>query len=108
MTLDLLSEILPLMLSSAGLTGGIFAAIIIFAVKKAKKDAERKREERLKLEIMRLEGEEKLSALLFALIRHSRGSGNKKELDDAEKAYTEYLENTSRLKNEIIGIHTSD
>ena len=105
---EVLSEILPLILSSAGLSGGIFAAIITFAVKKAKKDADNKRAERLRLEIMRLEGEEKLSALLFALIRHSRGSGSEEELDDAKTAYTEYLENISRLKNEIIGTHTSD
>lgn len=106
--MEALSELLPLILSSAGITGGVFAAIITFAVKNAKKDADNKRKERLKLEIMRLEGEEKLSALIFALIRNLRGSGSDKELDDATSAYVDYLENVSRLKNEIIGTHTSD
>lgn len=99
---------MTIVLSSAGLTGSLFAAIMKFAVKKAKEDAEQKREERLKLEILRLEGEEKMSALLFAMLRFARGSGCQKELDDAEKAYIEHLENSNRLKNEIIGMHTSD
>ena len=103
---ELLGELLPIILSSASISGGIFATIITFAIKNAKRDAENKQKERFRLEIMRMEGEEKLSALLFALIRHSRGSGSQKELDDAEKAYTEYLENLNRLKNEIIGEHT--
>lgn len=100
-------ELLTVVLSSAGLTGSLIAGITKIAIKKAKDDAERKREERLRLEILRLEGEEKMSALIFALLRHSRGNGNDKELDDAEKAYNEYLENSNRLKNEIIGLHTN-
>ena len=104
--LEILTEILPLILSSASVSGGIIAVIITLAVKNAKRDAEKKQKERLKLEIMRLEGEEKLSALLFALIRHSRGSDNLDELLDAEKAYTEYLANVNKLKNEIIGERT--
>ena len=56
---------------------------------------------------MRLEGEEKLSALLFALIRHSRFGGNEGELAAAEEAYREYLESNRRLKNEIIGSYTA-
>ena len=104
---DLIEEILPLILSSCGLTGGIFSAVIFFAIKRAKVEAEIKRKERLRLEIMRLEGEEKLSKLIFALIRHTRTHGNAHELDEAEKAYTEYLLNCSKLKNEIISNHTS-
>lgn len=106
--IELIGELLPIILSSAGLTGGIFSAILTVAIKKAKKDAERKREERLKLEILRLEGEQRLSALIFALLRSTRGNGSVKELEDAERAYTEYLENSSRLKNEIIGVYTYD
>lgn len=101
-------EMLTFMLSSAGLTGGLVAAVTKIAIKKAKEDAELKRKERLKLEILRLEGEEKMSALLFAMLRYARGIGCKKELDEAENAYIEHLENSKRLKNEIIGMHTSD
>ena len=101
-------EMLTFMLSSTGLTGGLVAAVTKIAIKKAKEDAELKRKERLKLEILRLEGEEKMSALLFAMLRYARGIGCKKELDEAENAYIEHLENSKRLKNEIIGMHTSD
>ncbi len=95
-------DLLPIILSSAGVTGSLFAAVTVYAIKKAKHDAERKREERLKLEIMRLEGEEKLSALIFAMVRHLSGSGNEKELNETMQAYTEHIENSRQLKNNII------
>ena len=103
----MLEQMITAILSSAGLTGGIVATIVTAALKKARKDADLKRQERLKLEILRLEGEERLSSLLFAIIRHLRGGGSEKELIDAERAYIEYLESSNKLKNEIIGIHTS-
>lgn len=106
-TLEVISELIPLIISSAGISGTVFAAIFGFLLKRAKGDAERKRHERLQLEIMRLDGEEKLSALLFALIRHSRFGGNECELAAAEEAYREYLESNRRLKNEIIGSYTA-
>lgn len=105
---EILGEVLPIVFSSVGLTGSLFAVIITVAVKKAKRDAEQKRAERLRLEILRLEGEEKMSALLFAMLRHSRGSENERELEDAEEAYIEHLENSSKLKNEIIGLYTAN
>lgn len=102
----MIDEIITAILSSAGLTGSIFAAIFTVAIKKAKKDAECKREERLRLEILRLEGEERLSTLLFAILRDLRGSGSERELQEAEKSYIEYLEKSRKLKNEIIGMNT--
>ncbi|MBR4278950.1 MAG: hypothetical protein IKT34_02130 [Clostridia bacterium] len=107
MSLQLLSELFPVILSSAGLSGSVFACILAFAVKKAKNDAERKRDERLKLEILRLEGEEKLSELLFEMLR----SGNLQksdQLDEKIHAYSEYLEKSRCIKNRIIGEHTFD
>lgn len=104
----MMDEIITAVLSSAGLTGSLFAAIVTVVVKKVKKDADLKREERMKLEILRLEGEERLSSLLFALLRYTRGLENEAELLDAEKAYLDYLESCNKLKNEIIGNHTSN
>ncbi|MBQ3230308.1 MAG: hypothetical protein IJB49_04750 [Clostridia bacterium] len=106
MGFELLGELLPLVLSSAGVTGSVFAAIMTVVFKKVRKDAEQRRTERLKLEIMRLEGEERLSALLFAMLRRSRGVGTDAELAEAERAYNEYLNSSRMLKNEIIGEHT--
>lgn len=108
MSFELLAELLPVILSSAGLTGSLFAAVTVYAIKKAKKDAELKREERLKLEILRLEGEEKLSALIFALIRTLHGNGDEKELNDTVRAYTEHINKSNELKNLIITNHTAN
>ncbi len=102
----MLEEILTLVLPSAGLTSGIFTIVLTAAIRHAKKDADRKRQERLRLEILRMEGEERIRELLFAMLRYVRGSGSESELDNAEKAYCEYLENCKALKNEIIGTHT--
>ena len=108
MSFELLSELLPIILSSAGITGSLFTAITVFAIKKAKKDAEQKREERLKLEILRLEGEEKLSSLIFALLRAYNGKGDEQELNETIHAYTQHLEKSRNLKNLIITNHTSN
>lgn len=102
----MIEQILTLVLPSAGLTGGIFAIVLAAAIKRAKKDADLKRRERLRLEILRLEGEERIHELLIAMLRLVRGSGSETELNLAEKAYIEYLENCKTLKNEIIGTHT--
>ena len=108
MSLDLFADLLPIILSSAGISGSIIAAVTVFAVKRLKSDAEQKRAERLKLEILRLEGEERLSALLFAMLRYFRGVGDEKELDNALKAYNDYLQDSNSYKNQIIGIHTAN
>lgn len=62
----------------------------------------------MRLEILRLEGEEKLSALIFALIRYARTGNGERELELAENAYYEYLEAAKSLKNRIIGSYTFD
>ena len=105
--LELLFEVLPIILSSAGITGSLVAAITVHAIKKAKTDAERKREERLNLEILRLEGEEKLSELIFAIVRRLCDNGSVEELLDTMHAYTEHIEKSRQLKNSIIGSHTT-
>ena len=102
----MIEQILTLVLPSAGLTGGIFAIVLAAAISRAKKDAEVKRAERLRLEILRLEGEERTSELLFAMLRLVRGIGSEAELNQVEKAYIEYLDDCKNLKNEIIGTHT--
>ena len=53
-TLEAVSEIIPLIVSSAGISGTVFAAIFGFLLKRAKSDAEKKQHERLQLEVMRL------------------------------------------------------
>lgn len=101
--MEYMEQLITAILSSAGLTGSVFGIIVTIAIRHAKKDAETKRKERIRLEINRLEGEEKLSLLLFSLIRYSKGLGTKSELESAENAYKEYLETSNKLKNQIIG-----
>ncbi len=106
--MNIFDDVITVILSSAGLTGSIIAAFITAAIKKAREDAERKRKERLRLEILRLEGEEKLSKVLFALMRYTRGDGSEEDLEEAERAYSEYLEKNNKAKNEIIGTSAFD
>ena len=100
-------EFITLALSSAGAAGTLLACVFAWMLKKAKRDAERHRGERLKLDMIRLDGEEKLSGLIFDMVRQVRGTGNARELDEAEKAYTEYLESARRMKNEILSYYTA-
>ncbi|MBR0231079.1 MAG: hypothetical protein IJQ53_02495 [Clostridia bacterium] len=100
-------ELITLALSSAGAAGTLLACVFAWMLKKARRDAERHREERLKLDIIRLEGEEKLSELVYAMVRQVRGTGTARELDDAEEAYSEYLESARRMKNEILSYYTA-
>ncbi|MBO4277489.1 MAG: hypothetical protein J5925_03715 [Clostridia bacterium] len=100
-------EFLTLALSSAGAAGSLLACVFAWMLKKAKRDADRHREERLKLDMLRLEGEEKLSELVYAMVRQVRGAGSARELDEAEAAYSEYLESARRMKNEILSYYTA-
>ena len=105
--LETASEFFALLISSAGLSGTVIAIIFSYLLRKAKLEAQKKREERLQLEIQRLEGEEKLSQLLFTLVRYSRGICGECELDEAEKDYAEYIESSRKLKNRILGSYTA-
>ncbi|MBQ8896014.1 MAG: hypothetical protein IJY88_04400 [Clostridia bacterium] len=105
--IELICELLPVILASAGLSGGVFTGLLRLALNKAKRDADKKREERLKLELLRLEGEERQSKLFFALLRHLRTGDGEQELAEAEHAYTQYIEKSLKLKNEIISEYTS-
>ena len=100
-------EFITLALSSAGAAGTLLACVFAWLLKKARREAERHREERLRLDIMRLEGEEKLSELVYAMVRQVRGAGSARELDEAEAAYSEYLENARRMRNEILSYYTA-
>ena len=50
---------------------------------------------------------EKLSELVYAMVRQVRGAGSARELDEAEAAYSEYLENARRMRNEILSYYTA-
>lgn len=104
--MEILSELLIVSLSSAGIFGTLIASLLGIVLKQTKTVAEKRRQERVLLEIQRLEGEEKLSQLILSLLKFSKGLCEMDELDHAEKNYMQYLEKNKERKNEILIEHT--
>ena len=61
-------ELLAVFLSSTGVLGAAVSAVLAGMLRRAKKDAEAKRSERIALELQRLEGEERLSEVVFGMV----------------------------------------
>ncbi|MBQ0092962.1 MAG: hypothetical protein KBS45_06530 [Clostridiales bacterium] len=97
-------ELLVMLLSSSGVLGAGLTAVLGVMLKKARRDAEQKRAERIAVELQRLEGEERLSAVVLALVR-AKGE-NTDELQDALDDYEQYLEKRRELRDKIIGNYT--
>lgn len=105
MDLNFIFELLIVSLSSAGILGTIITSLLGVILKQTKAVAERRRKERVFLELQRLEGEEKLSQLILLLIKFSKGLCEMDELDNAEKSYIIYLDKNKEQKNEILTEH---
>ena len=103
MMLDL-GELLAVVLSSSGVLGAGLTAVLGWMLKKAKRDAERKRAERISLELQRLEGEERLNEVVLALVR-AKGETTD-ELKAALDGYRRYLEKRRKIRDEILSNHT--
>ncbi len=97
-------ELLVMLLSSSGVLGAGLTAVLGVMLKKARRDAEQKRAERIAVELQRLEGEERLSAVVLALVRAKGESTD--ELQDALDDYERYLEKRRELRDKIIGNYT--
>lgn len=103
--MNIIIELAAVVLSSAGLIGTVVAGILTVVLRQTKVVAEKRREERIQLELQRLDGEEKLSQLILVLIKFSKGLCEMDELDNAERNYITYLEKTRESKNEILTEH---
>ena len=99
-----LYELLAVFLSSTGAVGAAFSAVLACMLRRARKDAEQKRKERISMELSRLEGEECLSEVVLALV-HVCGRDDP-ELKQALRAYSAYLERRRTFRNEIISSYT--
>ena len=97
-------ELLVMLLSSSGVLGAGLTAVLGVMLKKARRDAEQKRAERIAVELQRLEGEERLSAVVLALVR-AKGESTK-ELQDALDEYEAYLEKRRELRDKIFSNYT--
>lgn len=101
-----LTELLITLFSSAGLAGALFALLLEHVLKRAKADAERRRKERISLEILRCEGEEVTGNLLMTLVSFGRGLCGETELNRATEEYERFLEKSRALKNSLLTGHT--
>ena len=68
-----LAEALMAFLSAGGFVSVFVCSLLKRALNKAREDAERRKAERNKQELLRLEGEEKIASLVLILARYSRG-----------------------------------
>ena len=97
-------ELLAVFVSSTGVVGAAFSAVLACMLRRARKDAEQKRKERISMELSRLEGEECLSGVVMALV-HVCGKDDP-ELKQALRAYSAYLDRRRTFRNEIISSYT--
>ena len=84
------TELLITLFSSAGLAGALFAALLSHVLKKARADADRRRQERTSLEIMRCEGEAATGELLLTLVAFVQGRCGEAELKTARDEYRRF------------------
>ena len=104
MALTELGELVVVILSSSGVLGAGLTAVLGLMLRKARRDAEQKRAERISLELQRLEGEERLSDVVLALVR-AKGEDTE-ELLAALDAYGKYMEKQRELRNQILSHYT--
>lgn len=95
---------LAVFLSSTGVLGAALSAVLAVMFRRAKKDADQKRAERISMELQRLEGEELLSEVVLALA-HACGNSDP-AVAEALREYSTYLEKRRQLRNEIVSTHT--
>ena len=100
------TELLITLFSSAGLAGALFAALLSHVLKKARADADRRRQERTSLEIMRCEGEAAAGELLLTLVAFVQGRCGEAELKTARDEYSSFLEKSRALKTKLAAEHT--
>ncbi|MBE6539203.1 MAG: hypothetical protein E7674_00490 [Ruminococcaceae bacterium] len=97
-----LAEALMAFLSAGGFVSVFVCSLLKRALNKAREDAERRKAERNKQELLRLEGEEKIASLVLILARYSRGKCEEEELEKAENDYLAYTEKAKAEKRRII------
>lgn len=107
MTAEDVYELLAVFLSSTGVLGVFLTAVLSVMLRRAKQDAEKKRAERVSLELQRMEGEELLSCVVLALIRVNGGTAGQPELEAALQAYNRYLQERRTFRNSIVSDHTA-
>lgn len=104
MTVAEVYELLAVFFTSTGVLGAAVSAVLACMLRRARKDAEAKRSERIAMELQRLEGEERLSEVVLALAHLC--TSKDPTLETALRAYSRYLEESRAFRNGIISSHT--
>lgn len=100
------TELLITLFSSAGLAGALFAALLSHVLKKARADADRRRQERTSLEIMRCEGEAAAGRAAADARRVRTGTLRRSGTENARDEYSSFLEKSRALKAKLAAEHT--
>ena len=90
--MDYIIEAIVIAASSTGVFGAIIAALLSKAFRKAKEDADNRRNERYEGELLRSEYEELSAELLLSLARYQHGCTDEAALREAEERFTELME----------------
>ena len=101
--MDYIIEAIVIAASSTGVFGAIIAALLSKAFRKAKEDADNRRNERYEGELLRSEYEELSAELLLSLARYQHGCTN--ALREAEERFTELMEKRRRRNREQLFRH---
>ena len=103
--MDYIIEAIVIAASSTGVFGAIIAALLSKAFRKAKEDADNRRNERYEGELLRSEYEELSAELLLSLARYQHGCTDEAALREAEGRFTELMEKRRRRNREQLFRH---
>ena len=110
--MDYIIEAIVIAASSTGVFGAIIAALLRLhipprskAFRKAKEDADNRRNERYEGELLRSEYEELSAELLLSLARYQHGCTDEAALREAEERFTELMEKRRRRNREQLFRH---
>lgn len=102
MVLESIVECAAAVLSAGGIVSMFICTLMMKALSKARDEATRRKDERNRYELLRMEGEERIASLLLAVSRYTRGRCGESELDEAEKAYLEHIKKSNEIRMRIL------
>lgn len=106
--MEYIIEAIVIAASSSGIFGAIIASLLSKAFKNAKEDADLRRDERYKSELLRSEYEELSAELLLTLVKYQHGSMTEEALNDAETRFTDYMGKRKRANTERLLKHITE
>ena len=106
--MDYIIEGIIIAASSTGIFGAIIGSLISKAFKKAKLDADIRRNERYESELIQSEYDEISAELMLVLVRYERGDVGDNELTAAEERFKELREKRQRYNTQRLIRHITE